>query len=38
MQQGTRAGEWSALMIPVVPTLTPADIVAIVAYAASRSP
>jgi cytochrome c553 len=38
MQSGTRAGEWSALMIPVVPTLTQADIVAIAAYAASRRP
>jgi cytochrome c553 len=38
MQSGTRAGEWSELMIPVVPALTQADIVAIAAYAASRSP
>jgi len=38
MQSGSRADDWSALMIPVVPTLTQADIVAIAAYAAARSP
>jgi len=36
MQQGSRNGVWSALMKPVVVNLTNDDIVAIVAYLASR--
>jgi cytochrome c553 len=38
IQQGARAGAWSALMIPVVARLTPADMVAIAAYTASQAP
>jgi cytochrome c553 len=36
MQQGTRKGEWSDLMKPVVAKLTNADMMAIAAYTASR--
>jgi cytochrome c553 len=38
MQQGTRNGEWSNLMKPVVSALTYDDLLAVVAYAASREP
>ena len=38
IQQGTRTGAWSALMVPIVAKLTEADIVDIAAYAASRTP
>jgi cytochrome c553 len=37
-RSGTRTGLWSPLMQPVVKDLTPADIVDIVAYTASRKP
>lgn len=37
-QQGTRAGKWSQLMIPVVAQLTADDMLAIAAYTASRTP
>jgi cytochrome c553 len=36
LQQGTRKGEWSPLMKPVVENLTQDDMLAIAAYAASR--
>lgn len=36
MKHGNRTGIWSELMIPVVERLTPEDLVAIAAYAASR--
>jgi len=36
MQHGTRSGEWTSLMKPVVATLSADDIVAIAAYLASR--
>ena len=36
IQQGTRKGEWSPLMKPVVENLTQDDMLAIAAYAASR--
>jgi len=36
MQQGVRKGEWTDLMKPVVAKLTPEDMIAIVAYTASR--
>ena len=36
MQQGTRKGEWTDLMKPVVAKLTPEDMISIVAYTASR--
>jgi cytochrome c553 len=35
-QQGTRKGAWAPLMKPVVENLTPDDMLAIAAYAASR--
>jgi len=38
MQQGTRKGEWSSLMKPVLSGLTYDDLLAVVAYAASREP
>ncbi len=38
IQQGARAGAWSALMVPVVAKLTETDMVDIAAYAASRMP
>jgi cytochrome c553 len=38
IQHGTRAGSWTALMQPVVAKLSEAEMVAIVAYAASRAP
>jgi len=38
MQQGTRKGQWTDLMKPVVAKLTPEDMVNIVAYTASRGP
>ena len=38
IQQGARAGAWSALMVPVVAKLTESDIIDIAAYAASRTP
>ena len=38
IQQGARAGAWSALMVPVVAKLTPADMTAIAAYVASQAP
>ena len=38
MQSGTRHGTWSALMKPVVETLTAEDMVAIGAYVASVAP
>lgn len=38
MQQGTRRGEWSSLMKPVVSQLTNADMVDIAAYVSSRKP
>ncbi len=38
MQQGTRRGEWTELMKPVVSKLNDEDILDIVAYAASRKP
>ena len=38
IQHGTRAGTWTALMQPVVAKLAEDDMVAIVAYAASRAP
>ena len=37
MQQGTRKGEWTDLMKPVVAKLTPEDMISIVAYTASRT-
>jgi cytochrome c553 len=37
-QNGTRNGQWSALMKPVVAKLTVSDMVSIAAYAASRMP
>jgi cytochrome c553 len=37
MQQGTRKGEWSDLMKPVVEKLTPQDMIDIAAYTASRT-
>ena len=37
-QQGARGGAWSALMVPVVARLTPADMVAIAAYVSSQAP
>ncbi len=36
MQSGARKGEWTDLMKPVVAKLTPEDMIAIVAYTASR--
>lgn len=38
MQQGTRRGEWSSLMKPVVSQLTNTDMVNIAAYVSSRTP
>jgi cytochrome c553 len=38
MQQGTRHGEWTELMKPVVANLTHEDMIAIAAYTASRMP
>jgi cytochrome c553 len=38
IQHGTRAGSWTALMQPVVARLSEEEMVAIVAYAASRAP
>jgi cytochrome c553 len=38
IQQGARGGAWSALMVPVVAKLTPADMVAIAAYVSSQAP
>jgi cytochrome c553 len=38
IQHGTRAGSWTALMQPVVAGLSEEEMVAIVAYAASRAP
>ena len=38
MQVGTRNGEWTQLMKPVVAKLTEADLVNIVAYVSSRKP
>ena len=38
IQQGTRKGEWSELMKPVVSKLTNDDLVAIAAYTASLKP
>ncbi len=38
MQAGTRRGEWTDLMKPVVAKLTTDDMVAIAAYTASRTP
>ena len=38
IRHGTRAGSWTALMQPVVATLSEEEMVAIVAYAASRAP
>lgn len=38
MQQGTRKGEWSALMKPVVEKLTGDDFISITAYLASLKP
>lgn len=38
IQQGARGGAWSALMVPVVARLTPADMVAIAAYVSSQAP
>lgn len=38
MQQGTRKGEWTDLMKPVVAKLSNADMLAIAAYTASRVP
>jgi cytochrome c553 len=38
MQAGTRNGEWTQLMKPVVAKLTEADLVNIVGYVASRKP
>ena len=38
IQAGTRRGEWSALMKPVVEKLTEEDFVAIAAYVSSRTP
>jgi cytochrome c553 len=37
-QHGARMGEWSPLMIPVVANLDEQDLLAIVAYLASRDP
>jgi cytochrome c553 len=38
MQLGTRNGEWSSLMKPVISGLTYDDLLAVVAYAASQEP
>ncbi len=38
MRQGTRKGLWSDLMKPVVAKLSDADMIAIAAYTASRTP
>jgi cytochrome c553 len=38
MQQGARNGQWTSLMKPVVAKLTNDDMLAIVAYTASRMP
>jgi cytochrome c553 len=38
IQQGTRIGEWTRLMKPVVANLSAQDMLAIAAYAASREP
>ena len=38
MQAGTRHGEWSSLMKPVVDRLTNEDFVNIAAYVSSRTP
>jgi cytochrome c553 len=38
IQHGTRAGSWTTLMQPVVAKLSEEEMVAIVAYAASRAP
>ena len=37
-QHGARTGAWSPLMAPVVANLNEEDLVAIVAYLASRDP
>jgi cytochrome c553 len=38
IQQGSRNGEWTSLMKPVVSQLTPDDLLAVAAYLASREP
>ncbi|HEY4040421.1 MAG TPA: hypothetical protein VGM32_01100 [Rhodopila sp.] len=38
IQHGSRAGSWTALMQPVVASLSEEDLVALAAYAASRTP
>ncbi len=38
MQQGTRKGEWTELMQPVVKNLTPEEMLEIAAYTASLQP